>query len=397
MPGHSGVNSADPQRLDGRDRIIAALSRFGAVSRAELARRTALAPSTVSTIVAELLRGGLVDELEGPAVPAAGGKGGRPAVLLALHRSAGVVVGIDLGRRHLRIEVADLAHTILAERQRTFDRRDRPAAEDIDTAVRLVGELLHEAGVDRDDVIGVGMGLPGPVHRPTGELGDSTILPGWVGISAAEAMGEALDMPVAVDNDANLGALSEWMWGAGRGYGEVAYVKAATGIGAGLIIAGHPYSGTGGTAGEIGHTVIDPAGPICRCGNRGCLEMLAGTGPVLNALRPAHGSDLSIQQAIALARDGDTGCRRAIADAGRAIGTALATLCNLINPGRIVVGGELGAAGEILLEPIRESLVRGTIRSAAQDVTVYESELGDRAEVRGAVALALRHGTPLQA
>ncbi|MGH3646160.1 MAG: ROK family protein [Micromonosporaceae bacterium] len=385
---------AERQRLDGRNRILAALSRLGPVSRAELARRTSLAPSTVSTIVSELQRAGLVDELDAAATPATGTKGGRPAILLALHRSAGVAVGIDLGRRHLRVAVSDLAHTLLAERNLTVTR-DRGAREDIDSAVTLVNELLTEAGVDRDQVVGVGMGLPGPVHRATGELGDSTILPGWVGVAAAPAMTEALGLPVVVDNDANLGALSEWMWGAGRDATELAYLKIGTGIGAGLIVAGRPYSGAGGTAGEIGHTVIDPAGPICRCGNRGCLEMSAGTGAVLDALRPTHGDGRTIQQVVKLARDGDAGCRRAIADAGHAVGTALATLCNLVNPQRIIVGGELAAAGEILLAPIRGALTRGTIRSAAADVSVLESALGDRAEVLGAVALALRSGTPL--
>lgn len=394
MAGQDRAVGADRQRLDGRNRILAALSRLGPVSRAELARRTNLAPSTVSTIVAELQRAGLVDELDAAATPTTGTRGGRPPILLALHRSAGIAVGIDLGRRHLRVAVSDLAHTLLAERYLSVSR-DREAREDIDTVVGLVSELLAEAGAGPDQVVGVGMGLPGPVHRDTGELGDSTILPGWVGVTAATAMTEALGQRVTVDNDANLGALSEWMWGAGRDATELAYLKIGTGIGAGLIVGGRPYSGAGGTAGEIGHTVIDPAGPICRCGNRGCLEMSAGTGAVLSALQPTHGAGLTIQQAVRLAAEGDAGCRRAIADAGHAIGTALATLCNLVNPQRIIVGGELGAAGEVLLAPIRESLTRGTIRSAANDVTVVESALGDRAEVLGAVALALRSGTPL--
>ena len=183
-------------------------------------------------------------------------------------------------------------------------------------------------------------------------------------------MAKALGRAVAVENDANLGALGEWMWGAGRGADHMAYVKAATGIGAGFIIAGAPYVGAGGTAGEIGHTVVDPAGPICRCGNRGCLETLAGAPAVLGSLRDVHGERLTLPDAVALALKGDAGCARAIADAGSAIGTAVATLCNLLNPQRIVVGGDLGAAGELLLAPLRESLRRGAIRSAADDVVV---------------------------
>ena len=133
------------------------------------------------------------------------------------------------------------------------------------------------------------MGLPGPVHRPSGELGNSTILPG-LGRRCAPRTPSARRSAIAVEveNDANLGALGEWMWGAGRGADHMAYVKAATGIGAGFIVAGAPYVGAGGTAGELGHTVVDPGGPICRCGNRGCLETLrrrAGD-PRLAARRP---------------------------------------------------------------------------------------------------------------
>ncbi|MCW3063278.1 MAG: transcriptional regulator [Solirubrobacterales bacterium] len=169
----------------------------------------------------------------------------------------------------------------------------------------------------------------------------------------------------------------------------------ATGIGAGLIIRGRPYVGAGGTAGEIGHTVVDPGGPICRCGNRGCLETLAGSAAVVAALRDTHGERITLAEAIARARDGSSGCRRALADAGHAIGASVATLCNLFNPRRIVVGGELGAAGDLLLEPLRESLRRGAISSAADDVEVVQGTLGERAEVLGAVALVLRRGAQL--
>ena len=377
-------------RAPGRDKVLTTLTHFGAVSRADLARRTALAPSTVSSIVTELLNAGLVVELTESGDSDA--RRGRPPTLLTMHRRAGAVVGIDVGKRHVRVAVADLAHNVLAE-ERDALASDAHAAVGIRHVVALVDEVLPRAGVERGDVLGVGMGLPGPVSAATGEVGDSTILPGWVGVRAPQAMTEALGLPVRVDNDANLGALSESTWGAARGCNDVVYVKVATGIGAGLIVGGQPFRGVGGTAGEIGHLVIDPRGPVCRCGNRGCLEMLAGADSVLHALRLTHG-DLTLEDAISCAVEGDSGCRRAIADAGHAIGTAIGTLCNLVNPGRVVVGGELGTAGELLLAPLRESLRRTAIRSAADDVRVVEAALGDRAEVLGAIALAIRSAHP---
>lgn len=387
------TQKAARERLAGRNRVITALVHFGSMSRADLARRAELAPSTVTGIVAALMDDGLVVEVDGDPAPTGGVRAGRPGIVLALHRSNGVVVGIDFGKRHVRVAVAELSHHLLTERSHAL-APDRPASEDISRAVTLVDDALGEIGMDRSHVVGVGMGIPGPVRTATGQLGDSTILPGWVGVHAPEAMSTALGLSVQVDNDANLGALSEWMWGAARGYDDVAYLKVSTGVGAGLILDGIPYSGAGGTAGEIGHIVVDPAGPICRCGNRGCLEMIAGGGAVLQSLRAAHGEDLTMGDVIVMAHGGDTGCIRSLADSGVAIGTALATLCNLVNPRRVVVGGDLAAAGELLVGPLRESLKRGALRSAAEDVDVVMGTFGERAEVLGAVALALRSSRP---
>lgn len=366
--------------------MVEVLAEVGAVSRAELARRSALAPSTVGAIVSELRAEGLVVEPAG--VPETATIG-RPPVLVALHRTAGVVLGIDVGKRHIRVAVSDLSHTLLAEHTEALDS-DLAAASAIPVIARVVDTVLGHAGVADSELIGVGMGLPGPVHRPAGILGDSTILPGWAGVPVREAVTAALGRDVFVENDATLGALSEWMWGAGRGADDVAYLKVSTGIGAGFILHGQLYTGSGGTAGEIGHTVIDPTGPLCRCGNRGCLEMLAGAEAILSALRPRYGDQLTLRDVISHALAGEAGYARVIADAGQSIGAALATLCNMLNPRRIVVGGELSAAGELLLAPLREALDRATIQSARADVQVVQSTLGERAQVLGAIALTLR-------
>lgn len=368
-------------------RVIDVLLERGVASRAEIARQTGLSRTTVSSLVTDLIERGLVAE-RAPADQRDAAGAGRPPVLLALDRSAGAAIGIDIGHSHLRVAVADLSHTILAQAERALDV-DESAKDGFATASELVDEVLAEAAVPRDRVINVGMGVPGPIRHRTGRVGSSSILPGWVDVRVGEEMERHLGLPVVVENDANLGALGEALFGAGRGAQEIVYLKVSTGIGAGLIVAGRIHHGAGGTAGEIGHLLVDEDGHVCRCGNRGCLETVAATPGLLEQLSRTHGTDLSIEDVIGLARGGDPGCRRVIADAGQHIGRAVAMLCNLLNPARIIVGGDLSAGGGLLLDPLRGALRRYAIPSAAEDAEVCTGLLGEQAEVRGAVALAI--------
>src|SRR3954451_11275163 len=369
-----------------RGRVIESLRELGVASRAELARATGLSPATVSTLVGELVETGIV--VDAPGGTGRRSHGGRPPALIALDPSGGAALGIDFGKRHLAVAVAALNHEILAERWRKMPD-DYDARTGMDGAAKLAVEALERADVAPDRVLGVGLGLAGPIQRSTGTIGSSAILPGWTGVQVAEEMGTRTALPVHVDNDANLGALAEFHWGAGRGASTLVYLKLATGIGAGMVINRRLFHGVGGTAGEIGHTTIDEAGPICRCGNRGCLEMIAAAPAVVELLRATYGEDLTIERVVELAREGDPGARRAIGDSGSHTGHALANLVNLFNPERIVVGGPMGSAGDVLLEPLREAVRRRVIPSAAEDVEIVPGVLGDRAEMLGAVALVL--------
>ena len=385
MAGRTG--SLETLRRLNRLRVIDALRDEGLISRAEIARRTGLSRSTVSSLVSELQADGLVVERPEPAA-AHGDQGGRPPILLSFDASAGVAVGIDFDHHHVRVAVSDLSSRILAEREQQLDT-DHAAHEGLDAAAALVSELLEEAGVDEARVIGAGMCLPGPVHRPTGVVGSTAILPGWVGVAAAEEMHRRLDLPILVDNDANLAALAEAAFGAGRDAKDLVYLMISSGIGAGLVLNGRLYRGAEGLAGELGHVLVDADGPVCRCGNRGCLETVAGTDALADLLRRSHGDGLDGRAIVRLAREGDLGCRRVIADAGRAIGKAAATLVNVLNPELLIVGGDLADAGELLLDGVRESLERSALPTAVQAAAVVAGSLGDRAEVLGAIALVL--------
>src|SRR3981081_991164 len=368
-----------------RNRVLGALRERGRISQADIARLTGLSRTTVHTLVSELKNSGLVHEVETSAPDV---RGGRPAVQVMRRDSSLAVVGIDFGHSHVQVAVADVAHNVLAERRRDLDVR-HDARTALDTATGMVEEVLAEARVERKAVIAAGIGVPGPVDRGRGTAGSATILPGWTGGRIATEMQQRLGMPVEIENDANLGALAEMTWGAGRECSNFAYIKAATGIGAGIVIDGRLLRGASGTAGEIGHTTLDESGALCYCGNRGCLETVA-SGPAISALVASGPREvLPLGEVSELAAGGDARCRRAISDAGREIGVAVAGLCNLINPERVIVGGLLSRAGEVLLQPLRESLRRHAIQAAAEIVDVRPAVFVERAELLGSLALAL--------
>ena len=278
-------------------------------------------------------------------------------MLLSLNAAAGAALGITFGHERLQVAVADLSSTVLAERAADLDVDKEPAAA-LALAASLAGDALTEAGVARDHVVGAVVGLPAPVDRRTQAVYATPILSPWVGIDVRAELVRALGLPVEVENDANLGALGEVLSGAGRGFADVVYVMLSAGVGAGLVLDGRLYRGGAGIAGELGHVSLSDEGELCRCGQRGCLETVASTGAVLGVLRRAYGEALTLPRVLELAAGGNVGCRRVLNDAGRAVGRVLADVCNHLDPGAIVVGGELSAAGDLLLDGVRSAIER---------------------------------------
>jgi predicted NBD/HSP70 family sugar kinase len=364
-------------------RILEALREGGELTQAELSRRTGLAPATVSNIVHALRETGLVDVV-GEEHRGRRGRGVR------LAGGAGYVVGVDFGPRHVSVALANLAHDVVGEERRPLAAQHR-YQDGLAMADDILRRLLAAAGASRTDVVGAGMTLPAPLDSVGREVGAPSVLPGWVGVHAPEVASARLGLEVHVDNDANLGALAEHLWGAGRGRRNLAYLTLGEGIGAGLVLDGHLFRGGHGAAGEIGHTTIDESGRVCRCGNRGCLETIVSSTQVLALLAQTHGPDLTIAGAVAAALRGDAGCRRILGDTGRTVGVAVANLCNILNPELILIGGELAQAGDLLLDPMRDVVARYGVPGAVRDVVIRTAGLGDRAELLGAVALGLRH------
>ncbi len=374
------------RRQYSQDQILHALRVAGSATRADLIKATGLSRATVAAAVARLLAAGLVQEV--PTVKGRTGPG-RPATTLRLAAPRGVVIGLDFGHSHLRAAVADLAGQILIEQRRELQVDNSPD-DALDAAADEFDQLLNLIDADVGDVTSVAMGLPSPVERGTGRVVTNSILPGWIDHRPARELQQRIHLPVLLDNDANLAALGEMTYGAAVGVRNFIYVKASTGIGTGLVLDGRLYRGETGTAGELGHVQTEPSGAVCRCGNRGCLETLVAVPHILASLQHMHREPLTISDVLQLVAAGDVSARRVVIDAGRAIGRPLADLCNLLNPGMLVVGGELAAAGKSFTAGIREAIDRHTQLSIADAVTIRTSVLADRADVLGAIALAIQ-------
>jgi predicted NBD/HSP70 family sugar kinase len=374
-----------------RLRVLEALRDHGAMTQVEIAGSTGLSPATVSNMVKELDAAGAVELA--PSI-----RNGRRAVLVSLATGNTLLAGIAFGDRDVRVAVATGPRDVVG-RQRMPLPSNHKADEGMERASRLLADLVEKAGKTMPDIRAVGVGIPAPVDSVTGQVGSESILPGWRGVEVADEMSGRIGAPVSVDNTANLGALGELRCGALQGVSDGVFIKLSYGVGAGLVLGGDLFRGHAGTAGEIGHLTIDENGPICRCGNRGCLETFIGSAALTEALAASHGR-LTLRDLVARAIDGDPGCRRVLDDAGRHLGVAVAGLVNLLNPQVIVLGGQLSAVGNLIAEPMRREVERSAIPSAAASLEVRRSELDTDADVVGAIVaaetlLASRQGLPV--
>ncbi len=363
-----------------RLRVLDAVREHGALTQVEIAGVTGLSAASVSNLVKELDGAGAV-ELR-PSI-----RNGRRATQVSIASANGLVAAAVFGDRDIRVALATGPADIVSQKRMPLPA-DHAADEGMARAARLVQELVEAAGRSMADLRSLVVGLPAPIDTVSGEVGSEGVLPGWRGVAVATAMEDALHVPVQLDNTANLAAVGEFKLGALQGISTGVFLKVSYRVGAGLIIGGELFRGSAGTAGEIGHVTIDEHGPVCRCGNRGCLDTYVGAGAVLGALRETHGS-LTLRDAIGRALDGDPGCRRVFEDAGRHLGVALAGVVNLLNPEVVALGGQVARVGEIVLAPMRDAIERCAIPSAAASVRVCVGELRpEEADVRGALAVA---------
>ena len=373
-----------PPTLAGTGELFQLLRDGTPRTRAELAQLSSLARSTVTTRVDALLVSGLLAPVGGAA-----STGGRPPTRFALNRDNRVVLAIDLGASHASVAVTDLSGRVLAEETVDIDIADGPE-QVLDQVTEIGRSLLKTIERPVEDVAGVGIGVPGPVEHATGRPANPPIMPGWHDFDIPAHLGTTFVGPVLVDNDVNLMALGEYAtsWQAAP---HLLLVKVATGIGAGIVSDGRLMRGALGSAGDLGHVRVAGAGDdaVCRCGNTGCLEAVAA-GPAIAAKLRERGLHVeSSQDIVDAVTAGEITALRAVREAGRDLGTVLATCVNLLNPSVIVIGGKLSEAGEYLLAGVREVVYQRSLPLATHDLRIVSTTAASRAGILGASAMVV--------
>jgi predicted NBD/HSP70 family sugar kinase len=363
---------------------VLGLIRSGqATTRADLVAATGMARSTIAQRVDALLASGLlVTRGDGQST------GGRPATLLAFNEHAGVVLAGDIGATHSRLAVTDLAGHVLAQSTRDIAIAEGPEAV-LAWVEGAFDDLLAEVGRPPGAVRGVGVGLPGPVEFATGQPVNPPIMPGWDRYPVGDRLARRFGVPALVDNDVNIMALGEH-WSEWGNEGFLLFVKIGTGIGSGIVTSGRIHRGAEGAAGDIGHIHIpDHDDVVCRCGNRGCVEAVAGGAALAARLRDMGLPTETGRDVVAQVRAGRPEAVQLIREAGRTLGGVLATCVNMLNPAVIVIGGDVARADEPLLAGIREVVYRRSLPLATRSLRIVRSALDDRAGVTGAAVMVI--------
>ncbi|HEX2312606.1 MAG TPA: ROK family transcriptional regulator [Thermomonospora sp.] len=377
---------AEPELVgDGtKAQIFAEILSSGPLSRTEVARRLSLSQSTVTKIVNPLLELGYLVE----AGERSSGNG-RPQRLVRVARDMHNAIGVKLAPAHVTAVLTDLEAGVLSRMRVSMPPGYSPDYA-LDTAAAVVDELLEAAPGARERLLGVGVGLGGHVDSRSGRCVYSGVL-GWRDVDLAGRLAELVGLPVFADNDVNALVIAERWFGEGRDSDSFAVVTVGAGIGCGLVLRGEPYVGVAGLGGELGHVPVQPDGALCSCGSRGCLETVASDVAVMRQIAASGLDCASVEEAVALAREGEPAAVAAFASMGEALGRGLAVLCNLLNLDKIVVTGERAGAYDLFGPACEASLAAHGFSSAARDCSLIVDVADDYLWARGAACLVIRN------
>jgi glucokinase-like ROK family protein len=365
------------------------------ISRADLADRMGLTRAAVTIIINDLIANGIILNKESRSTTS-----GRPPVELEINPNQGFVGAVDIGARHLSVALGDFSARILEEIEVPF-HVDKGPKECLQEADKILGELLQMRGLLSANLAAIGVGVPGPVIADKGMVMAPPIMPGWDRFPIRATLESQWGTAVTLNNDAELGALGEWAYGAGRGEKNLAFIKVGSGIGAGLIVNQQIYGGNTGSAGEIGHLTVDENGPLCACGNHGCLEAFAGGHAIASQARKLVASgkrtllsennldSITARDVAEAARRGDLTAQEIIKRSGTFVGIAIAGLINLINPSTVIIGGGVAQVGDLLTGPIRQAVRERSLRASEHSVRITTAMLGRRSSLMGALVQAI--------
>jgi glucokinase-like ROK family protein len=386
------VNSAEVE-------VIRALRRQGRISRTEISNITGWSKAKASQEIRSLVdKGYLVEFGEGIS------QGGRKPRLLRINNQLGYIVGIDIGATSMDIALADVTGSILQRQSEPTDVKLNPEAV-LGRCSELLLELLQVQGVTPAQILGIGVGVPGPVNFARGVLVAPPLMPEWENFLIRDFFKKTFTSAfVVVDNDVNIMALGEQRAGDGTGVDHFIFIKIGTGIGAGIISNGKIHRGSDGSAGDIGHICVNKEGPLCACGNKGCLEAMAagpaimskaleaarnGSSAALRQIQESKGGVIRPEDVNAACREGDQAALDIIRDSGQMIGDVLASLVNFFNPSHIFIGGGIANFGNHLLVAIRRAVLHRSLPLATTHLSIKFSKMGSNAGVVGAISLAL--------
>lgn len=390
----SSRGASQPGRLRPlAEEILRLIWKSREISRAEISRQLDISRSTVSEIVGALLPKGLIAEVgTGPS------RGGRRPIVLQFQDDSHTILGVEMGASHIQVVLTDLRGQVLA-----WEHREHPVRSDPEGTRRQILALcdacLETSTLPRRRLMGIGLAVPSPVDPAHPHQISELVMPDWKGQLGLEGLAVRYGVPMFVDNDANLGALAEQWWGAGRGVDDFAYIKIATGLGSGHVISGEVYRGATGVAGEIGHLGMDPQGELCICGLRGCLATMVGAPALVKRARnllsqyPGSvlvGTEPTIASIEDAALEGDELALRLASEAAEYLGIAIASLLNLMNPSMVILGGGLTRLGDVLLTPLRSVSSSRTLASSLSASAIRIGELGPQAMALGASTLVLK-------
>jgi glucokinase-like ROK family protein len=381
--------------------IMRALRRQGHISRSEVSSITGWSKAKASQEIRSLVNKGLLVEMgEGAS------QGGRKPGLLRINTQLGYIVGIDIGAINLQIALADVTGLIVERRSEPTDVHLKPEVV-LGRCSELIIEMATAQGGAPGQILGIGVGVPGPVDFAQKVLVAPPLMPDWENFSIRAFFKEAFPSAfVVVDNDVNIMALGEQRAGDGVNVDHFIFIKIGTGIGAGIISNGKIHRGSDGSAGDIGHICVDKKGPQCTCGNIGCLEAMSagpaivskamevarsGTSPILSKMLELNGGELQTEDVNAACREGDQAALDIIRDSGQMVGDVLAGLVNFFNPSHIFIGGRIANFGNHLLVAIRRAVLQRSLPLATTHLSIKFSRMGSDAGVTGAIALALDH------